>query len=130
MNSNSFNVENLKPDTDQERRFLKKLFKSFSHTKEETKVQSNQLCNKILNGLSEECENKGIKLPKSDIEKSYNHLISFEKENGVRLPVVSLFEQMLSDPDSQNEIRHFKDFYFSAKQKYIELEESEDINNF
>jgi uncharacterized protein (UPF0147 family) len=130
----NFNLPDLKPDTDQERRFIKKLISMFEKEDQKIKNQTNKKMDELLevfnNKLVEDKKINMEPIKNFNTEKSFVELFDFEEKNNVRLPIVSYFEAMMNDSTLPKEIRDFKEYYFELKQKYIELEESEDINNF
>lgn len=130
----NFNLPDLKPDTDQERRFIKKLMSMFKKEDQTIKNQTNKKMNELLevfnNKLVEDKKINMEPIKNFNTEKSFVELFDFEEKNNVRLPIVSYFEAMMNDSTLPKEMRDFKEYYFELKQKYIELEESEDINNF
>jgi uncharacterized protein (UPF0147 family) len=130
----NFNLPDLKPDTDQERRFIKKLMSMFEKEDQKIKNQTNKKMDELLevfnNKLVEDKKINMEPIKNFNTEKSFVELFDFEEKNNVRLPIVSYFEAMMNDSTLPKEIRDFKEYYFELKQKYIELEESEDINNF
>ena len=130
----NFNLPDLKPDTDQERRFIKKLVSMFKKEDQKIKNQTNKKMDELLevfnNKLVEDKKINMEPIKNFDTEKSFVELFDFEEKNNVRLPIVSHFEAMMNGSALPKEMRDFKEYYFELKQKYIELEESEDINNF
>jgi hypothetical protein len=130
----NFNLPDLKPDTDQERRFIKKLVSMFKKEDQKIKNQTNKKMDELLevfnNKLVEDKKINMEPIKNFNAEKSFVELFDFEEKNNVRLPIVSYFEAMMNDSTLPKEMRDFKEYYFELKQKYIELEESEDINNF
>lgn len=130
----NFNLPDLKPDTDQERRFIKKLISMFQKEDDKIKNQTNKKMDELLevfnNKLVEDKKINMEPIKNFNTEKSFVELFDFEEKNNVRLPIVSYFEAMMNDSTLPKEMSGFKEYYFELKQKYIELEESEDINNF
>ena len=128
------NLPDLKPDTDQERRFIKKLISMFQKEDDKIKNQTNKKMDELLevfnNKLVEDKKINMEPIKNFNTEKSFVELFDFEEKNNVRLPIVSYFEAMMNDSTLPKEMSGFKEYYFELKQKYIELEESEDINNF
>ena len=130
----NFNLPDLQPDTDQERRFIKKLISMFQKEDDKIKNQTNKKMDELLevfnNKLVEDKKINMEPIKNFNTEKSFVELFDFEEKNNVRLPIVSYFEAMMNDSTLPKEMSGFKEYYFELKQKYIELEESEDINNF
>ena len=130
----NFNLPDLQPDTDQERRFIKKLISMFRKEDDKIKNQTNKKMDELLEVFNKKLvEDKKVNIEpikNFDAENSLAEAFDFEEQNNLRLPIVSYFEAIMNDSDLPKEMSGFKEYYFELKQKYIELEESEDINNF
>lgn len=130
----NFNLPDLQPDTDQERRFIKKLISMFQKEDDKIKNQTNKKIDELLEVFNKKLvEDKKVNIEpikNFDVENSLAEAFDFEEQNNLRLPIVSYFEAIMNESNLPKEMSGFKEYYFELKQKYIELEESEDINNF
>jgi len=116
-------------DTEQDRRFFKRLCKIFTEIDPEAQEKAEESRDKFSQGINEMFKDVEFgNLPK--ISESYDHLLKVEEKTGLHIPAVTFLETFLEESANDEESIKLKNFYFKVKKKYIEHEESEDINNF
>lgn len=116
-------------DTEQDRRFFKRLCTIFTEIDPEAQKKAEESRDEFSKGINDIFKDVDFgNLPK--ISESYNHLIKVEEETGLHIPAVTFLENFLEESANDEESIKLKNFYFKVKKKYIEYENSEDINNF